>query len=40
MTMSSAFLFAARLAQVLARFSAVILRLQVKLTFADNCFDR
>jgi hypothetical protein len=37
--MFSAFLFAAKLAQTLARFSAVILWLPVKLTFANQVFD-
>jgi hypothetical protein len=37
--MFSAFLFAAKLAQVLARFSAVILWLPVKLMFADQILD-
>ena len=37
--MFSAFLFAAKLAQALARFSAVILRLPVKLAFADQVLD-
>src|SRR6478672_7272092 len=39
-TKSSAFLSAAKWAQALARFSAVILRLPVKLALADNLFDR
>jgi hypothetical protein len=38
--MFSAFLFAAKLAQALARFSAVILWLPVKLAFADQVLDR
>lgn len=38
--MFSAFLFAAKLAQALAKFSAVILRLPVKLAFADQVLDR
>ena len=37
--MFSAFLFAAKLAQALARFSAVILGLPVKLVFADQVLD-
>jgi len=37
--MFSAFLSAAKLAQALARFSAVILRLPVKLAFADQVLD-
>src|SRR4051794_28067033 len=37
--MFSTFLFAARLAQALAKFWAVILRLQVKLMFADQVLD-
>src|SRR6266404_1606955 len=39
-TISSAFLFAARLAQALAKFSAVILRLPVKLAVANDFLDR